>query len=402
MINDTAFERSMKTEEHFNIKFSYQYENGNWASRDSYNRLIANTVSAGDTSFDLVTGFIICCLPQLVKEYYLDLASLDSLNLDNPWWIGNQYKDLNINGSLYTLLGDTNLSVYKDCVVTYFNKAVLENLRLENLYTLVRENRWVMDKFLEMSAAAVMDLDGDGVIDPVKDAIGCYSWPTATRTLQTAMDITIIINDEKNSRKVTEMNDRLAKASEYIDLFWTRDDLFIDTTSAGLYPEVEEMLVADRALFLPSYLYETEQDLLRNMESDFGIVPNPKLDENQQDFKTQIGTSSNSNFLLTVCPDPELSCRVLEVLAFHSMQDLVPAYYTVALENKYTRDSDVPEILALIRQGMNMSFDFAYSANLSGTNTILLDAKGKIASLLESKTKSWSKELDKLIDNLSD
>ena len=36
VVNDALYDRNMKTEEHFNIRFDYQYEAGNWDERSSY------------------------------------------------------------------------------------------------------------------------------------------------------------------------------------------------------------------------------------------------------------------------------------------------------------------------------------------------------------------------------
>ena len=111
---------------------------------------------------------------------------------------------------------------------------------------------------------------------------------------------------------------------------------------------------------------------------------------------------SGINFLPITCSDPDLSCRVMETLAYHSMLNVVPTYYTVALENKYTRDEDVPEMLALIREGMTMNFDFAFSTtqHMGGTNVVFMDANGNLASHLASKEKQWNTGIEKLIAGL--
>ena len=121
-----------------------------------------------------------------------------------------------------------------------------------------------------------------------------------------------------------------------------------------------------------------------------------------EETETQIGTSSNVNFLPITCSDPDLSCRVMETLACHSMLNVVPTYYTVALENKYTRDEDVPEMLALIREGMTMNFDFAFSTspNMAGTNVVFMRANGNISSHMASMTKVWTAGIEKLITGL--
>ncbi len=172
VVNDAILERSLKTEELFNVKFSYQYELGGWDTRDGYNNIIKNAVLAGDSAYDVTTGYIVCTLPIYMQGSLMDLTTLNDLNLDNPWWMNGQFENLNVDGHLFCAFGDANLSVYKDCAVVYFNKQVLEDYGLEDPYSLVREGTWIMPKLLEMSEAVLTDLDGSTKIDPAADRIG--------------------------------------------------------------------------------------------------------------------------------------------------------------------------------------------------------------------------------------
>lgn len=126
-VNDAAFERSAEVEEHFNIKFSYQYEKGGWGDKATYNNIISNAVHAGDSSYDYVTGYIVCTFPLATQDTFIDLAQMDDLNLDNPWWMNNQFDDLNTNGQLFCCLGDVNLSIYKDCSVFFSTNRFWKN-----------------------------------------------------------------------------------------------------------------------------------------------------------------------------------------------------------------------------------------------------------------------------------
>lgn len=394
-VNDAVYNRSLITEEHFNIKFQYQYDFDAWGPHDNYNKIISNSVMASDGGYDIVTGFVVLTLPLLANGYFLDFASQEDLNLENPWWIYDQYEALQLDGKLYTLMGDVNLSVYKDCCVVYFNKTVLDNYQLEDPYTLVRENKWVIDKFIEMGSAAVKDLNGDGAIDRDNDALASYLGHVPFRTFQTALDVHFFDVDENGRFVVAPLNDHMVSAYEKAYKARTEPG-FIMSTKSEDPGQFAEILASDRSLFYLSFLYALEGDVMRNMESDFGLVPYPKFDEQQERFKTQIGTSSNSNYLTTNCPDPGLSCRVLETLSYHSMKDVVPAYYTVALENKYTRDTDVPEMLTIIREGMTMSFDFAMSLSFapSPTNIFQTVKEGELASTLAGAEQTWGAKLE--------
>ena len=397
VVNDAIFERSNKTADLFNISFSYQYELGGWDTRDTYNNIIKNAVLAGDASYDVTTGYIVCTLPVYLQGSLLDLTTLGDLHLDNPWWMNGQFENLNVDGHLFCAFGDANLSVYKDCSVVYFNKQVLTDFGLEDPYSLVREGTWVMPKLLEMSEAVLTDLDGNTKIDPAVDRIGTYGQGVPMRAFQTSLEVKAIDTDDEGNRYVVGLTERMLQAHEWVNSFLHRDDLYAEYGAVDFY-QFCSAFAENRSLFHLSYIYIIEGDVLRNMEADFGIVPYPKFDEAQERYKTQIGTSSNVIFLPKTASDPELSCRVLEALNYYSMLDVIPTYYTVALENKYTRDKDVPEMLALIRDGMTMDFAFAYSTCFNNTwpNLILVWGDVDLASQMKTIQKIWKKDLEKL------
>ena len=399
VVNDAIFERSNKTADLFNISFSYQYEPGGWDDRDSYNNFVKNAVLAGDSTYDIATGFIVCSLPLYLQGSLMDFMTVADLNLSNPWWMNGQYDDLNIDGHLFCVFGDANLSVYKDCSVVYFNKQVLTDFGLENPYDLVREGTWTMPKFLSMAEQVVVDLNGDTKIDPETDAIGAYAQGVPIRAFQTAMDVKVIDTDEEGNRVEVGLTERLVQAHDWATNFLRTDvdSLYGEMGAVDNY-QFCHILAENRSLFHCSYIYIIEGDVMRNMEADFGIVPYPKFDEQQARYKTQIGTSSNVMFLTKTTSDPNLSCRVMEALNYYSMLDVIPTYYTVALENKYTRDKDVPEMLALIREGMTMDFAFAYSTCFNGQwpNTLMVTGEGDLASKMKGWEKMWKKDLERL------
>ncbi len=399
VVNDAIFERSNKTADLFNISFSYQYEPGGWDYRDSYNNFIKNAVLAGDSTYDLATGYIVCTLPVYMQGSLTDFMTVEGLNLDNPWWMNGLYEDLNVDGHLFCVYGDANLSVYKDCSVIYFNKQVLNDFGLENPYDLVREGTWTMEKFLSMAETTVVDIDGDTKINPEIDAIGAYAQGVPLRAFQTSLDVKVIDTDEAGERVSAGLTERLIQAHEWVTRFLRADceSLYGEMNAVDFYQFCHH-LAENRSLFHASYIYIIEGDVMRNMEADFGIIPYPKFDEAQDRYKTQIGTSSNVVFLTKTAGDPSLSCRVMEALNYYSMLDVIPTYYTVALENKYTRDKDVPEMLALIREGMTMDFAFAYSTCFSGQwpNTLMVVGDTDLASKMKGWEKMWKKDLEKL------
>ncbi|MBE6613043.1 MAG: extracellular solute-binding protein [Ruminococcaceae bacterium] len=401
VVNDAIFDRNRKVEEYFNIDMVYQYEPGEWDDRDNYNNFFISSVMAGDSAYDMVTGYISCVTPAYLHDVFADLNAYDDLDLTNPWWIQELSEELSINNKLFVALGDANLSLYKNTVVTYFNKKVLGDYNLEDPYQLVRDGKWTMDKLFEMAEVVTADLDGDTFINYKKDRIGCYLQDVPLRFSGTALDVNLfkVGDDGKIFRDVSAV-ERLVEAYQFTRLFYDVDYLHNDEGYVD-FMEFVSGLTEDRALFHISYLYVTESDLVRNMESDFGIVPYPKLYE-QDSHITPISTSTNALYIPKTAKDIPLTCRVLEAMGYFSMTDVVPTYYEIALRDKYTRDTEVQEMLELIRDTMRLPFDACYGTTIqlqsgaSNPSALLSWAKKEMASFYESKTAAWDSVIDKM------
>ncbi|MBE6613030.1 MAG: hypothetical protein E7632_11110 [Ruminococcaceae bacterium] len=402
LVNDTLFERATKVEEHFGINLTYQYELGHYIDRASYNNFIISAVMAGDSTYDMATGLLSCTVPIFLNGVFTDLNSCPDLDLDNPWWLKNLSQDLSIRGKLYCAIGDANLSLYKTAVVTYFNKALLDEYQLEDPYELVRQDKWTIGKMFEMAEVAMADLNGDTIIRYKDDRLGCYLQDVPLRLAGCAFDVNLFGTDaDGNVFRDTDGIERLLYAYDFTKLFHTEDYLHDDEGGDDMF-EIAKHFIEDRSLFHISYLQITEGEGMRSMKSDFGIVPYPKLDENQPNHITPIGTATNLMFIPKTASDIDLTCRVMEALGYYSMTDVVPAYYEVALRDKYTRDEEVPEMLEIIRETMRLPFDCCYGSTIqdhSGTSNpgaLLSWARKDMASFYESKTAAWDEAVKKI------
>ena len=83
------------------------------------------------------------------------------------------------------------------------------------------------------------------------------------------------------------------------------------------------------------------------MTDDFGIVPNPKLNEEQDGYHSRV-----IDGWLYVVPNTnthlDMTSVILETLAVESRNYVFDAYYEQSLKNRYTNDPNAKEMLDLI------------------------------------------------------
>jgi hypothetical protein len=107
----------------------------------------------------------------------------------------------------------------------------------------------------------------------------------------------------------------------------------------------EEVFVNDRALMCVQVLSCCR--LYREMGSDFGILPMPKLDEAQEKYCSYMCGSTCITIPKTN-PDQDRTGLILEALSAESRRLVIPAYYDVALSAKYLRDEGSYHMLDII------------------------------------------------------
>ena len=146
-------------------------------------------------------------------------------------------------------------------------------------------------------------------------------------------------------------------------------------------------------------------DNMRNMTSDFGILPYPKADNTQEKYHTQIGTSTSTFFVPITAKDRDMTAMVCEALSYYSMKDVTPNYYEVALKEKYTRDEDVKSILEIVRDGAQMDFTFAYSTLFEPFTNCLTEFRASpdvnITTYYAKNQSSWQTTLEKITEKYS-
>jgi hypothetical protein len=105
-------------------------------------------------------------------------------------------------------------------------------------------------------------------------------------------------------------------------------------------------------------------DILVDMESSFGILPYPLLNDSQKEYGTRVQDSLSLWSIPIDVADPDLSGAVLEALAAQSYRTVTPAYFDTALKNRYSRDADTAEMVDLLKDSIYINFESLYNESI--------------------------------------
>ena len=407
IVDDAVYSRNMNVSDLLGIKFNFTVQDGHWDQRSAFVNTISNDVLSGDGQFDLISGLLVAVAPSTQEGYYIEGGNLEHCDFSKPWWVQGMYDNFSIGGKLYEFIGDSSLTLYKDLSVVYFNKRIFDDYSLEDPYAIVRSGDWTLDKFIELGTATGSDVNGDGVWDIKTDQFGT----DCERIVLGKMEVAIGADPfERNGDEITiapGLSERFVTAYEKLYNFvFNNDNVYsMNTHDDGTYLSAV-YFGEGRVGMSVNFLKNTE--LIRDMKDDFGIVPMPKFDKDQESYRCSLGTSISVMLVPQTTKDAALTSKVMEALCYYSYKDVTPKYYEVALKEKYSRDEDIKEMLTIIRDSATMSFAM-FNAQLIGdplpsmtfTTGGNYTAPGELASNYEKNLSTVESNLEKVLESYS-
>ncbi len=330
---------------------------------------IMNSVDSGLNTYTIVAPSILEASLLAQDSYLYDLYELDGLNgLTEKWWDASFIADAEINGKLYYTAGDIGCRTYANIAIMMFNKTMVATLGLESPYTLVKNKQWTLDVVTQWSKLVMSDLDKDGDID-YKDSFGIGGQVDNAASFFYGCEGVTIINGSdgyENNLASTRSVDIMTKVLEIMqnkDYFVSANDYW---NEPGYVRSPGELVIKafaeDRCLLYSGFTDNVE--LIREMETDFGLLPHPLYDENQDDYYTYVNTWGAPVFGLPVSlneEEAEKAAVLMNVLGAEGKNYLTPAYYEKCLKGQRARDDESEAMLDIIFASTKVDFGSLYA-----------------------------------------
>ncbi len=405
VINDAVYNRNMKLTENYNFTIT---ETPAGASDSVLSTTIEKQVTAGDNTYQVAMVNLNDASTLMSKGMIADLTTVPHINMTKSWWDGDIAEDLTIGGRQFAAMGDINIMDNNATWAVFFNKAMMIDHSLEMPYDMVKEGKWTYDAFHEMSQVVAMDLDGNGTMDD-QDLWGTVGAAENTTFMFFSSGERFTTKDENDMPQLLPLTDRTYSVLE--DIFAIQCDS--DTTllverATGTYNNIWSDLIRgnfrnDKALFYVAGLLT--YTLMRDMESEYGLLPLPKFDEAQADYCTTLNQGNCSSVTIpTSCPDMDAVGFMLEALAHASQSTLTPAYFDVALQRKYMSDEESRDMLSIILENRTIEMAVAFGwGSIFGTLSDMTKSKNTdFASKYASMTNTIQSAMDKFVTNVLD
>ncbi|MEA4831495.1 MAG: extracellular solute-binding protein [Oscillospiraceae bacterium] len=374
IINESVYRRNGILSEKYGITLE------SVVSPKNQRELAEASINAGDQSFDMIIaeGKSVAAMAQ--GGYCVDLKTLPYLQLDGPWWDQHANEQLSIGGKLFCTTGDLSMSDNDATWICVYNKNVWEENNIENLYQLVRDNKWTIEKVEEISKQMKKDVNDDGKMD-INDSYGYVFEPFNTYALFYSLGESVT---KKNADDYPELSVYSSSSAEVYDIIMdmvkSRDTYYI-----GWSRDCTSVVKDDRALLASSTLW-TIRNLYTSFDQDFGLLPMPKRYADQPYVEVVDASTCASLYAIpTSNVNTDVTAYALEALCRESKDTLRKAYYDTAIEHKTMRDVESGEMLDIILA--NRCFDLSMIYNWGGWYDMF-------CSMWTSSSSNFSSEYD--------
>lgn len=406
VLNDAVYNRNALVAERLNIKINVTEENGNYDNFTAYSNIIQNAFQSGTHEFDVVGTYSLYGAQFATKGYFYNVLDLESqhLDLDQIWWNQSLREDLTISDRLYMLVGDMNTTTLTRMLAVFFNqKTIAENFKDLDLYAVVNEGKWTMDYLAELISASWSDLNGDGAADD-GDFYGLVTIAPseAYDSVCAGMEIEMMERDANGNWTFTTNTELLVdKVQKAVNLYHAGNNA---TRFYSMDPTVRKF-AEDGAHFAIFTLDKAMETILGEMKADYGVLPMPKYNEEQELYHTIPQDAFNMISVMGDVQDPAMVSAALELMCAESYKTVTPELFNEVLKYRYMRDDASGQMLDHLRAGLRMDFATINTLSLNSAghwfrNTLHSNknsAANAAASSLKAQTRVWEKALDKFV-----
>ena len=393
-VNDAVFKRNLILNDKYNITISSAY----YGARDY--KAFANSVTAGEDLFDTVCANLSNTFVYSLNGYFREIHSFPHLNFAEEWWMQGVLEQTSLLHQNYFAISKGNINVINSMPVLFFNKQMAEKRSFALPYETVIAGKWTFDTLLEYCSNISQDLNGDGAFTE-EDLYGLTVNSFGAVTFALGSGFTFLQKDAEDIPHFQYDESFVTYFQKVIETFTTGNMIFYGEKYPGRQETMKQMFIENKVFFYNEMLAYAA--LLRDMETDFGIVPMPKWDESQEMYCTFAHSDYGTSLAIPITntKDDDRVGRILEDYAYYSMKYVYPAYLDTTVKNKQSRDEESAKMIDIIIS--NASYDWTMSNMITLSLRELLTAGSTdIVSKFAANQSKYEKTLNKYVESIRD
>ena len=405
IINDAAYARDSKVMEQYNFVIKFVECSGSHP-----NDSVKSVILAGDHAYDVIlegAGY----MPALAAEGMLvNMEDLEYMSLGSPWWLQTVNDTLRIGGRLYSTIGSHMIRTKTFLYTVMFNYTIADDFGIEKepLYEAARSGRWTLDMLYDNAKKVKADLNGDGNYD-YNDLWGMSGESYCAYAMSYSAGVDFVKYDSKDVPHVSVNTEKNMDVITKVLTMMTDPEIMLVTNRitgvSDIWKTRTDMLVSDKYMF---FLGQPGPAAVRTMESDYGILPAPKYDETQENYRHTTTIYNGTTMMIPVsAADPEKVGFIQEAVCYEAYYSFLPAFYQNFLETKYARNQESIEMLQIIHNSIyyDMGGILAYDkmarviTDIAGAGTGVDTITSKLSANEESANQLIEKTISQILEH---
>jgi len=360
------------------------------APTGDFQAVITNTVNSASFA---TNGFL----------WNLNSDEIEYMDFEKPWWDNNMAKGMSIDERLYFATGDLLTSDNDATFIIMFNKQIVKDCNIPDLYALVENNEWTMEKFYEYEQLAVQDKNGDGKLSYDSDIAGLAYTGDVPYCLLFGGGVTMCTKDETDA-PIYELNVELAQNIADMGKLIFAKDLTVDLNNPGDGSNVvdagKKAFGENHALFMGEVMQCVTR--MRGYDVDFGILPYPMYNTQQGSYYSMMHLTASSVSIPKSVSGEDLVMvnSMIEAMAYHSVDTLTEQYYEINLKTKGAKDEQSGPMIdkILSNRACDLSYYYQWGSNAFGSLASCLLPSGSKG--VASQNKRFKSSIERSIAQL--
>ena len=407
LIGDALYLRNATVEDRLGIKFEWVGTVGNAQNQAAFVAVAGNDVKSGG-EYEVFAGYSMSAATIALQGLSRNLMEIENIDLEKPWWPSSLTELTTINDRLYFCSGDISTNMLHMMYCTLFNKEMAEELQIGNVYELVDNGTWTIDKMAELASVAYTDVNGDSKCDTGdKYGLGLGS-VIHFDAFFTAAGLCTVTKDAEGTPVVAEdftSEKAHALLEKVVNIFHNNDYAAFNTDGSGYG---NSCFANGNVLFILDRNYVTSSSTFADTDVTYGVLPMPKFDEAQESYYTcmaypftiySVSISLNDN-------QADMAGSVLECMASESYRQVTPAVFETAMKLKYASDEIDSRMYDLIRDTVQIDLGRIFTTPLKNVSwepfrNSCTNGQTNWASISKAESKKMQKALDQIVETLN-
>lgn len=341
-LNDAIFERILYMKDTFNCSIRVEPSYNVSTANDAFTR----SINAKDNAYNFFLERINQYQTLGAKGYLYDLAKIPHVDYEKIYWDTDSYNSMSIAGIHFAVCSDITILDKNNTSMMLFNKEMYESLQFEDPYKMVNDGKWTLDVLDQHTLLVSEDLDGNGRYTE-KDRYGLAFERDTLVSFVNGAGYFVAEKDEQDIPVLTLGNEVVVDTSlRIMDILYDSQHAYnlhkLGIGAAGFFQNKQALYLWTRGGAVFS---------LRDMETDFGILPIPKRNEEQDGYHSDVNAWTGVCMVLPIYTSDELldwTGIFMEEYACQGRNYVIPEYYDSLLTSKLVRDEKSSEMLDII------------------------------------------------------